>query len=112
MLQSQPTLAARYVTVSPDTWSLIRGAYLSGLSARTVAGRFGAAEGALRKRAARECSNLSSSSGKPRLRGADRGTQRRAGARNCRERRPTYILPEQIAFGAAGSPGLAALAGG
>ena len=44
----------RYVTVSPDCWSLIRGAYLSGLSARTVAGRFGVSEGALRKRAARE----------------------------------------------------------
>lgn len=45
---------SRYVTVSPDCWSLIRGAYLSGLSARTVAGRFGVSEGALRKRAARE----------------------------------------------------------
>ena len=44
----------RYVSVSPETWSLIRGAYLSGLSARTVAGRFGISEGALRKRAARE----------------------------------------------------------
>ncbi|WP_332660524.1 hypothetical protein [Brevundimonas sp.] len=54
MLQLQPTSAARYVTVSPDTWSLIRGAYLSGLSARTVAGRFGVSESALRKRAARE----------------------------------------------------------
>lgn len=54
MLQSQPTPDTRYVTVSPDTWSLIRGAYLSGLSARTVAGRFGVSEGALRKRAARE----------------------------------------------------------
>jgi hypothetical protein len=52
-----PTLQhpdTRYVTVSPETWSLIRGAYLSGLSARTVAGRFGVSEGALRKRAARE----------------------------------------------------------
>lgn len=52
-----PTLQhpdTRYVTVSPDCWSLIRGAYLSGLSARTVAGRFGVSEGALRKRAARE----------------------------------------------------------
>ena len=45
---------SRYVSVSPDCWSLIRGAYLSGLSARTVAGRFGISEGALRKRAARE----------------------------------------------------------
>lgn len=53
-MQTQPTPETRYVTVSPDTWSLIRGAYLSGLSARTVAGRFGVSEGALRKRAARE----------------------------------------------------------
>jgi len=45
---------SRYVTVSPDGWSLIRGAYLSGLTARAVAGRFGVSEGALRKRAARE----------------------------------------------------------
>jgi hypothetical protein len=53
-MQTQPTPDTRYVTVSPDTWSLIRGAYLSGLSARTVAGRFGVSEGAMRKRAARE----------------------------------------------------------
>lgn len=44
----------RYVTVNPDGWSLIRGAYLSGLTARAVAVRFGVSEGALRKRAARE----------------------------------------------------------
>jgi hypothetical protein len=54
MMQTQPTSDTRYVTVSPDTWSLIRGAYLSGLSAQTVAGRFGVSEGAMRKRAARE----------------------------------------------------------
>lgn len=53
-MTTQPTTVTRYVTVSPDTWSLIRGSYLSGLSARTVAGRFGISEGALRKRAARE----------------------------------------------------------
>jgi len=54
MLQISTPPETRYVTVSPETWSLIRGAYLSGLSARTVAGRFGVSEGALRKRAARE----------------------------------------------------------
>jgi hypothetical protein len=45
---------SRYVTASPETWSLIRGAYLSGLSAPTVAARFGVSETALRKRARRE----------------------------------------------------------
>jgi hypothetical protein len=54
MLHTQPTPETRYVTASPDTWSLIRGAWLSGLSVRTVAGRFGVSEGALPKRAARE----------------------------------------------------------
>ena len=54
MVQTQQQPDTRYVTVSPDCWSLIRGAYLSGLSARAVAGRFGVSEGALRKRAARE----------------------------------------------------------
>lgn len=44
----------RYVSASPETWSLIRGAYLSGLSAPTVAARFGVSVTALRKRAARE----------------------------------------------------------
>ena len=44
----------RYVTASPETWSLIRGAYLSGLSAPTVAARFGVSETALRRRARRE----------------------------------------------------------
>lgn len=44
----------RYVSASPETWSLIRGAYLSGLSGPTVAARFGVSVTALRKRAARE----------------------------------------------------------
>src|SRR5690606_39366093 len=44
----------RYVSASPETWSLIRGAYLSGLSAPTVAARFGVSETAIRKRAGRE----------------------------------------------------------
>jgi hypothetical protein len=46
--------ATRYVTASPETWSLIRAAYLSGLSAPTVAARFGVSVTALRRRAARE----------------------------------------------------------
>lgn len=44
----------RYVTVAAQTWGLIRGAYLSGLSAPTVAARFGVSVTALRKHAARE----------------------------------------------------------
>ena len=44
----------RYVTASAETWSLIRGAYLSGLSAPVVAARFGVLETALRRRARRE----------------------------------------------------------
>ncbi len=43
-----------YRLVSPDTWRLIRAAYLSGLSAPTVAARFDISVAALRKRAARE----------------------------------------------------------
>lgn len=43
-----------YVTASPQTWELIRAAYLSGLSAPTAAARFGVSVTALRKRAARE----------------------------------------------------------
>lgn len=43
-----------YVAASPQTWELIRAAYLSGLSAPTVAARFGVSVTALRKRAARE----------------------------------------------------------
>jgi len=43
-----------YVTASPGTWILIRGAYLSGLSAPTVAARFGVSVTAIRKRARRE----------------------------------------------------------
>jgi hypothetical protein len=44
----------RYVSASPETWSLIRGAYLSGLSAPAVAARFGVSVTAIRKRAGRE----------------------------------------------------------
>lgn len=44
----------RYVTVAGETWGLIRGAYLSGLSAPTVAARFGVSVTALRKHAAKE----------------------------------------------------------
>lgn len=43
-----------YVAASPQTWELIQAAYLSGLSAPTVAARFGVSVTALRKRAARE----------------------------------------------------------
>jgi len=43
-----------YVAASPQTWELIRAAYLSGLSAPTAAARFGVSVTALRKRAARE----------------------------------------------------------
>ena len=43
-----------YVTAGAEAWSLIRGAYLSGLSAPTVAARFGVSVSALRKRARRE----------------------------------------------------------
>jgi hypothetical protein len=42
------------VAASPQTWELIRAAYLSGLSAPTAAARFGVSVTALRKRAARE----------------------------------------------------------
>ncbi len=44
----------RYVAASPQTWELVRAAYLSGLSAPTAAARFGVSVTALRKRAARE----------------------------------------------------------
>ena len=44
----------RYVTVAAETWGLIRGAYLSGLSGPTVAARFGVSVTALRKHAAKE----------------------------------------------------------
>ena len=43
-----------YVAASPQTWELIRAAYLSGLSGPTVAARFGVSVTALRKRAAKE----------------------------------------------------------
>ena len=51
-MKAHPT--TRYVTAGAETWSLIRGAYLSGLSAPTVAARFGISVTALRKRAGRE----------------------------------------------------------
>lgn len=44
----------RYALASAETWTLIRGAYLSGLSAPTLAARFGISVTALRKRAGRE----------------------------------------------------------
>lgn len=44
----------RHTRAAPQTWALIRGAYLSGLSAPTVAARFGVTVHALRKRARRE----------------------------------------------------------
>ena len=50
----KPLPRTRYVTVSAGTWDLIRGAYLSGLSAPTVAARFGVSVTALRKHAAAE----------------------------------------------------------
>ena len=50
----QPLPRTTYVTASPATWILIRGAYLSGLSAPTVAARFGVSVTAIRKRARRE----------------------------------------------------------
>ena len=43
-----------YTKVSPQTWELIRAAYLSGLSATVVARRFGVTLSSLRKRASRE----------------------------------------------------------
>ena len=51
-MKAHPT--TRYVTVGAETWSLIRGAYLSGLSAPTVAARFGVSVTALRKHASAE----------------------------------------------------------
>jgi len=46
--------ATTYVRAGPETWGRIREAYLSGLSAPTVAARFGVSVAAIRKRAARE----------------------------------------------------------
>ena len=43
-----------YTKVSPQTWELVRAAYLSGLSATVVARRFGVTCSSLRKRASRE----------------------------------------------------------
>lgn len=45
---------ASYSVVSDETWELVRGAYLSGLSASVVAARFGITVWGLRKRAGRE----------------------------------------------------------
>lgn len=50
----KPKPKSTYVTASPQTWELIRAAYLSGLSAPTVAARFGVSVTALRTRAMRE----------------------------------------------------------
>lgn len=50
----RPHPTSRYAVVGPETWSLIRGAYLSGLSAPAVAARFGVSVTTLRKHAARE----------------------------------------------------------
>lgn len=50
----RPHPTSRYAVVGPETWGLIRGAYLSGLSAPTVAARFGVSVTTLRKHAARE----------------------------------------------------------
>jgi len=56
---------------------------------------------------------LSSYSGKPRLRGADRGTQRRRQAKSIRRAMLEHLVRDRFALSrAAGSPGLAALAGG
>lgn len=43
-----------YAKASIQTWELVRAAYLSGLSAPTVAARFGVSVSAIRKRARRE----------------------------------------------------------
>lgn len=51
-MKAHPT--STYVTASRRTWEMIRAAYLSGLSAPTVAARFGVSVSGLRKRAQRE----------------------------------------------------------
>lgn len=51
-MKAHPT--STYVTASRRTWEMIRAAYLSGLSAPTVAARFGVSVAGLRKRAQRE----------------------------------------------------------
>ncbi len=51
-MKAHPTTT--YVTASRRTWEMIRAAYLSGLSAPTVAARFGVSVSGLRKRAQRE----------------------------------------------------------
>ena len=43
-----------YAMVTPESWELIRGAYLSGQSASVVAARFGTTVHAIRKKAGRE----------------------------------------------------------
>ena len=50
----RPHATTTYVRAGPRAWALIRDAYLSGLSAPTVAARFGISVCALRKRARRE----------------------------------------------------------
>jgi len=56
---------------------------------------------------------LSSSSGKPRLRGADRGTQRRRQAKSLRRKVREDLVRDTFALTrAAGSPGSAARPGG
>lgn len=51
-MKAHPTTT--YLTASARTWEMIRAAYLSGLSAPTVAARFGVSVSGLRKRAQRE----------------------------------------------------------
>ena len=51
-MRAHPTTT--YVRAGPEAWARIREAYLSGLSAPTVAARFGVSVAAIRKRAARE----------------------------------------------------------
>ena len=50
----RPHATTTYVRAGPRAWALIRDAYLSGLSAPTVAARFGISVCAVRKRARRE----------------------------------------------------------
>jgi hypothetical protein len=51
-MRAKPT--STYHKASPQTWELIRAAYLSGLSAPALAARFGVSVGAIRKRAGRD----------------------------------------------------------
>ena len=54
MFLGMSQLKRTYAIVSDETWTLIRSAYLSGLSGALVARRFGVSLSALRKRAQRE----------------------------------------------------------